>query len=154
MDNRGDDMRAMATERATSMRQQALATATKRKQEYLGARVPKQLREQVILKAEALGIPVSILIRNILTEYIDSQAVDLELQARASQAGASAEGAVSNKGAFDDVIGWDQLTLNKEMSCEHCRQKLKRGTAAVYGIVPGRDHVIICRKCKSIAGMG
>jgi len=31
MDNRGDDMRVMAAERATAMRQQALATAAKRK---------------------------------------------------------------------------------------------------------------------------
>ena len=76
MENRRDDMRAMAAERATTMRQQAMATAAKRKQEYLGARVPKQLREKIISKAESLGIPVSILIRNILTDYIDNQVIE------------------------------------------------------------------------------
>ncbi|MCF6322843.1 MAG: hypothetical protein L3J89_00725 [Gammaproteobacteria bacterium] len=147
MENRRDDMRAMATERASSMRQQALATAAKRKQEYLGARVSKQLREKIILKAEELRIPVSILIRNILTDYIDNQTVDDISQV-------TSESVVDNKGGFDDVIGWDRLTLNKEMSCEHCSQKLNKGTEVVYGIIPGKNHVIICKKCKTIEGIG
>jgi len=149
MENRRDEMRAMATERATSMRQQALVAATKRKQEYLGARVSKQLRETIILKAEELRIPVSILIRNILTDYIDNQAVDV-----ISQAGAVSKPTVDNKGVFDDVIGWDRLILNKEMPCEQCAQKLNKGTAVVYGIVPGKSHIIICKKCKAIEEMG
>jgi len=149
MENRRDDMRTMATERATSMREQALATAAKRKQEYLGARVSKQLREKIILKAEELRIPVSILIRNILTDYIDNQTVDDIPQVRVVS-----EPVVDNKEAFDDVIGWDRLTLNKEMSCENCTQKLNKGTEVVYGIVPGKSHVIICKKCKAIEGIG
>ncbi len=149
MGNRGDDMRAMAAERATAMRQQALATAAKRKQEYLGARVPKELREKIILKAGEIGIPVSILIRNILTEYIDTQTAVRTLHARTAD-----ESAVANKGPFDDVIGWDQLTLNKEMLCENCSQKLNKGTEVAYGIIPGKSHVIICKKCKSIDGVG
>ncbi len=149
MEDRRDDMRAMAAERATSMRQQALATAAKRKQEYLGARVSKQLREKIILKAEELRIPVSILIRNILTDYIDNQTVDV-----ISQVGMVSESVVDNKRAFDDVIGWDRLTLNKEMLCEYCTQQLNKGTEVVYGIVPGKHHVIICKKCKATEGIG
>jgi len=149
MENRRDDMRAMAAERATTMRQQAMATAAKRKQEYLGARVPKQLREKIILKAESLGIPVSILIRNILTDYVDNQIVD-----SIAESGAVSESDTAVKRSFDDVIGWDQLTLNKEVVCENCSQMLSKGAEVVYGIVPGKSHVIICKKCKPIDGIG
>jgi len=149
MENKHDDMRAMAVERAASMRQQALATAAKRKQEYLGARVPKELREKILLKAEAMRIPVSILIRNILSEYIDNQSVEVAPEVVTSQ-----ESAANIKRSFDDVIGWDQLTLNKEMVCEGCMQQMSKGSEVAYGIVPGKSHVIICKKCKSIDGIG
>jgi len=147
MENKHNDMRAMAVERAASMRQQALATAEKRKQEYLGARVPKELREKILLKAEAMRIPVSILIRNILSEYIDNQNADVAPVTVTAQ-----ENVAHAKRSFDDVIGWDQLTLNKEMVCEGCMQQMSKGSEVAYGIVPGKSHVIICKKCKSIDG--
>ena len=53
---------------ARLMRDKARATAMKRKEEYLGARVPRELRSKVIARAAELGIPVSILIRNILEQ--------------------------------------------------------------------------------------
>ena len=37
--------------------QRAHSIAMKRKEEYLGARVPKELREKVLRRAEELGIP-------------------------------------------------------------------------------------------------
>lgn len=149
MENKRDDMRAMAVERAASMRQQALATAAKRKQEYLGARVPKELREKILLKAEEMRIPVSILIRNILLEYIDNQNVE-----EAQEVVTTRESVANTKRSFDDVIGWDHLTLNKEMLCEGCKQQMNKGSEVAYGIVPGKSHVIVCKKCKSIDGIG
>ena len=54
--------------RAQAMRDKALSVAMKRKEEFLGVRVPKDLRDKVTDRANNLGIPVSILIRNILEE--------------------------------------------------------------------------------------
>src|SRR3569832_2340392 len=50
------------------VRDQAMAMAMKRKEEYLGARVPRWLKDKVIERARDTGVPVSILIRNILEE--------------------------------------------------------------------------------------
>jgi len=61
-----------AVNRAQSMRDNALSVAMKRKEEFLGARVPKELRDKVTARASEQGIPVSILIRNILEEAFKS----------------------------------------------------------------------------------
>ncbi len=149
MENRRDEMRVAAAKLGSTMRQQAMSVAAKRKQEYLGARVPKELREKIIQKASALGIPVSILIRNILTEYIESDADNTE-----NTAAYSTGVAKSNADAFSDVIGWERLTLNKEMVCNSCTRELKKGNEVVYGITPGKGHVILCERCKSLDSIG
>ena len=61
-------MRERGINRAQTMRDQALSVAMKRKEEFLGARVPKELRDKVTARANEQGIPVSILIRNILED--------------------------------------------------------------------------------------
>jgi len=150
MEKRRNDMRSAAAELGSSMRQQAMSIAAKRKQEYLGARVPKELREKIILKAEALGIPVSILIRNILTDYIEND-VDCTVSAVSPRVGVMESERESK--AFSDVIGWERLTLNKEMVCNNCARQLSKGNEVVYGIVPGKSHVILCERCKSLDGI-
>jgi len=149
MENRRDEMRAAAAKLGSTMRQQAMSVAAKRKQEYLGARVPKELRERVMLKAEALGIPVSILIRNILTDYIETQTDSSESVAPGSTGEPEFE-----KGGFRDVIGWERLTLNKEVVCNSCARQLSKGNEVVYGIVPGKSHVILCERCKPLDCIG
>ncbi len=151
MDDRRDDMRSIAMQRGAAMRQQALSIAAKRKQEYLGARVPKALREKIILKAEALGIPVSILIRNILTDYIDRNVDDI---APGVLPPAESAQPVIAKVLFEEVIGWEKLTLNKEVVCGNCTKLLSKGSEVVYGVVPGKNHVILCEQCKSLDGIG
>jgi hypothetical protein len=48
------------------MKSKALAAAVKRKEEDSGARIPKEIKDKVIKRAVALGIPVSVLIRKQL----------------------------------------------------------------------------------------
>ena len=54
-------MRDNAMRHARNIGNKARANAMKRKEEYLGARVPKELRDKVIAQADRLEIPVSIL---------------------------------------------------------------------------------------------
>src|SRR3990172_6014097 len=61
-------MRDSGMRHAKALRNKARSSGMMRKEEYLGARVPKELRDKVITQADMLGIPVSILIRNILEE--------------------------------------------------------------------------------------
>jgi len=153
MENRRGGIREMAAEQASSMRQQAMSIAAKRKQEYLGARVPKALREKILHQAELLGIPVSILIRNILTEYVDNLGGESlpegETNAVLDEAGSS-----DQQKKFDEVIGWEKLLLNKEVVCMGCAKHLKKGDEVVFGLVPGQSHVILCERCKQLEGLG
>lgn len=128
----------MSNERFNPDRQQrdrAFASAMKRKEEYLGARVPKELRDRVIAKAKEQGIPVSILIRNILEDAFS---------------GVSNE-SLSNKvvecSALDSVLAWDEISLNKRASCSKCGKKLAEGGAAFLGL-GGVSPVVICPSCR------
>lgn len=137
-------MRELGRKQSRIMREQARTTAMKRKEEYLGARVPKDLREKVIAKADSLGIPVSILIRNILEEAFEGQRAGVDGQAKPAGTAAPASRAVR----FPQVIGWEKITLNKDMACAGCAKLLHGGNIATFG--PGlsrEDHVILCEKC-------
>jgi len=150
MNNRSESVRGEeAGRRATSMRNQARSMAEKRKQEYLGARVPKGLREKILMRADILGIPVSILIRNILTDYIECLGDEGSAIKRATLVDGSD---VSKRRHFDEVVGWEKLTLNKEMVCESCAKQLNKGDKVVFGMVPGARHVILCEQCQSLDG--
>ncbi len=152
MEDRREGVREAMVERGSSMRQKALSIAAKRKQEYLGARVPKVLREKILMRADMLGIPVSILIRNILTDYIENLADEVPFEELASAR--LRESDDKNKKVFDEVIGWEKLTLNKEVVCKCCTKQLNKGDEVVFGIVPGKSHVILCKQCKSLEGIG
>ncbi len=130
----------------------ARSTAMKRKEEYLGARVPKELREKVIARADKLGIPVSILIRNILEESFSLPAgVNSETDIYARQQDSDVSNFKEND-EYPTVIGWEIMTLNKTMTCSGCREALKAGATVTLGLAgPGESHVILCGKCKKIA---
>lgn len=140
-------MREMGRKQSRIMRDQARASAMKRKEEYLGARVPKDLREKVIAKAGNLGIPVSILIRNILEEAFNTQ--HGSEPARAEQASPTPS---RNDVKFPDVIGWERITLNKDMPCTGCSRVLPGGSVATIGLGVSREsHVLLCEKCRVYA---
>jgi len=140
-------MREFGRKQSRIMRDQARASAMKRKEEYLGARVPKDLREKVIAKADSLGIPVSILIRNILEEAFKNQISSENTQTKP----VSATPGRHDK-QFPDVIGWERITLNRDMSCSACSRVLPGGSVATIGLGMSREsHVILCEKCRVYA---
>lgn len=145
MEKTVNEMRVHARAQANQMRERARATALKRKEEYLGARVPKALRAKVIAQAEAQGLPVSILIRNILEQAFANDglaAVNIE-QAKTIPDG-------NTPGVdFPQVIGWEQITLNRALRCTACDRVIQAGSKVTLGLSgPGEEHVILCRKCK------
>jgi hypothetical protein len=116
----------------------------KRKEEYLGARVPKDLREKVIAQADSLGIPVSILIRNILEEAFKDHNAAEPVQTKPVSSVSSRQDM-----KFPDVIGWERITLNRDMACSACSRALPGGSVATIGLGMSReDHVILCEKCR------
>jgi predicted DNA-binding protein len=126
-------------------REKAISMAMKRKEEYLGARVPKELRDRVILRAKELGIPVSILIRNILEEEFKESASDASM---VSSSAKSASGTNEAENKFSSVIGWERIQLNKTVACSGCGVELRQGKQAELG-VGGPVPVVLCRACRA-----
>lgn len=119
-------------------RDKAVSMAMKRKEEYLGARVPKELRDRVIRCAKEMGIPVSILIRNTLEEAFKES--DSSPRVLSSDRKSAAE-------AFRSVLGWEKIQLNRAVSCSGCAVDLQQGTKAYLGL-GASEPVVICDACK------
>ncbi len=134
-----EDMRTIGKAR----RDKAVSVAMKRKEEYLGARVPKVLRDRVVERAKALGIPVSILIRNTLEDAFKEGVVGEDVLN--PSVGLSDKKAISEN--FSSVIGWELIQLNKVVECSGCGLELQRGAEASIGL-GARQPVVICCACK------
>ena len=138
-------MRELGRKQAKIMSDQGRAVAMKRKEEYLGARVPKDLRKKVIAKADTLGIPVSILIRNILEEAFKDQPGRESGSGRATAASTATKRTVK----FPDVIAWEEITLNRDIPCSECSRVLMAGSIAAWGLgLPRGNQVVLCEKCR------
>ncbi len=139
-----EEMRDLGRKQAELMRGQARERAMKRKEEYLGARVPRELKEKVIAHANRMDIPVSILIRNILEEAFADSQPDMGEVAVAGDSGKTRD-----EDRFPSVIGWEKIVLNRSMRCTGCNAELPSGAVVTLGLpIPGEDHVILCAKCK------
>lgn len=149
MDKIAKAMRDIGQTQARLRRDRARATVMKRKEEYLGARVPKELREKVIDRANQLGIPVSILIRNVLEEAFSTMTTGGKA---GSQSTASDTQAAVDTNDYPDVIGWEQIILNRPMTCTGCARQIDAGSRVTLGLTgTGGDHVILCSDCKASA---
>jgi len=135
-----NEMRELGRKHATLMREKAM----QRKEEYLGARVPRELKEAVIDRAASLGIPVSILIRNILEDAFNmQQSATSEITTPARTTGHDVPH------AFPGVIGWEKISLNRSMQCTACGSQLSAGSMVSLGLaMPGEEHAILCAKCR------
>lgn len=154
--------RENAVKRGADMRDKAMAMAMKRKEEYLGARVPKALKERVINKADEMGIPVSTLMRQLLEQSFPE---DGSLSGYSEQGVSGAVGSsfsteqkvVSQPAAKVDVvdvyagiIAWKSIEVNQDRSCERCKEPLPRGSGASLGFTSSDGgYVIVCSSCKT-----
>jgi len=146
MDDIRNTMRDMGRQYGEQMREQARERAEKRKAEYLGARVPAALREKVIARAEALGIPVSDLIREILEQAFAGAP---EVRPPAPTMTTPSVDAPAKPVNYSGIIGWETITLNQARACTACGVPLMPGQEVTFGLaLDGSDHAILCRKCR------
>ncbi len=143
-------MREQAQLRAESMRNKAMAAAKKRKEEFLGARVPKELRDRVIEEAKEQGISVSILIRKILEEaFSDQVSVSKRYQHGAAQHNSVSSERNMGPEAFPSVLGWEEIKLNRQVACSGCGRTLQPGGQVTVGLsATGGSPVVLCNGCK------
>lgn len=144
-------IRDRAVNQAKAMREKALSVAMKRKEEFLGARVPKDLRDKVMDRANDLGIPVSILIRNILEEAFRDQKPTASMTPRQGVPPEAAHCAER----FSSVLGWEMIRLNRQVDCSSCGRQLLPGASVTLGLVSGvvqagTTHIILCDQCQGL----
>lgn len=141
--------REKAQQYGKQMRDKAMAIAMKRKEEYLGARVPKSLKERVIKSAEEMQIPVSLLIRKVLEEAFSEDSTKLSTLLN-NQTKPQVENTVEKTQKYADIVGWKSIEVNSDRSCERCREPLPRGSEAALGFTASdSSYVIVCHQCKS-----
>ena len=133
-------------EQARNARDRAFAVAMRRKEDYLGARVPKELKDRVIERARELDLPVSLLIRKVLEEAFGADAataVD-----GASDAG-SFGGPATENDRFHGVLVWKGVELKRTHTCDRCGTSMSQHESAFMGFLAGSEGVVIvCNGCK------
>ena len=137
-------------EQATKMREKAMNFATKRKEEFIGARVPKALKEKIINRANELDIPVSLLMRRVLEEvFLDGEGGRQSGLINSLRAEADNTSNKLKDKRFEQMLGWNQLLLNRDVVCEICDSKMVAGIQAFVGVSLSQDApLVICASCK------
>jgi len=127
-----------------------------RKPRVLQARIPEHLDEELRGRAEQLGLSVSTVVRNVLLNTFnlvedvvsDSARIARAVQGRnpaaATHAGRAPE---SYPASPEAVIGWQELTLNRNGVCENCNTILMRGDRAAIGLPTGPRPTLLCLAC-------
>lgn len=139
---------------AQAQRQKAMALAARRKEEFIGARVPRELRAKLFQRAEEEGLPVSLLMRRILEAYLlgagDSQSSVIPAIRANAQTQETPRRANLDTTRFLHVLGWDNITLNRDVTCTGCGTGLRAGGKATLGFpATGGAPVILCDACKA-----
>jgi ribosomal protein L40E len=125
-------------------------------------RVPERLEAELKERAESLGVSVSNLVRNVLTntfglvEGIVADSARVAFSARSglrhteptTPAPARAAAPDPSPTSSDDIVGWQEMILNKNAVCDRCNAILPRGGDAAIAIAFGNPpRAIVCPRC-------
>ena len=131
-----------------------------RKEKVLHARIPQSLDREIKRRAQHLGLSVSTVVRQVLlgtfdiVEDIVADGADLALSitgGESRRANRTAQQRLASEPAGiseADVIGWQEVILNRNALCHLCNGILAKGTRAATGIreTPG-PAAILCVTC-------
>ena len=129
------------------------------KDRVLQARIPEELDEELRGRAEELGLSVSTVVRNVLSNtfnLVEGVVTDSAGIARAI-AGQKAPPPVSSSisallepadtDAESSVLGWQEAVLNMNGICEQCNAILPKGERAAIGVPAGPRATLLCLDC-------
>jgi len=118
------------------------------KDRVIHTRVPESLEAELRERAQALGMSVSNLVRNVLGHafgLVGDVVADSHAIARAAKGEAKPEAAPI---AVTDVLAWQAIVLGKNAVCARCNEILAKGADAAIGLAEsGGGRVIICTSC-------
>ena len=120
------------------------------KDRVIHTRVPESLEAELRERAQALGMSVSNLVRNVLGHafgLVGDVVADSHAIARAAKGEAKPEAAPVPI-AVTDVLAWQAIVLGKNAVCARCNEILVKGADAAIGLAEsGGGRVIICPAC-------
>lgn len=135
---------------AKAAREKARAMARSRKEEFIGARVPVELRNKVFARAQAEGVPASLLIRRILEDAFRDQVGDSTTESRKPTTDQVSLATNTSVAQFPDVLGWENIILHKGARCSGCGSALAASASAALGFSgSGGPPVVLCARCRS-----
>jgi hypothetical protein len=122
-----------------------------KKERVLHTRISETLDQELRDKASSLGVSVSNLVRNILSntfDLVEDIARDSATVARSARGGEARPAAATPAPAPGRVIGWHKLVLELNAICERCNDILRKGAEAAVGVTDtGTGKPIICIPC-------
>lgn len=106
----------------------------------LHARVPRDLYDKISGKARKHRVTISNLVRNMVEDYLEIQddvfdALDGKIKERLDKK--------------ESIIGYQQITLEKNTFCHICGNNINKGEKAFIGFLEDTaGRIIVCQKCK------
>lgn len=123
---------------------------SERKEKVIHTRVPESLDSELRDKAKGLGISMSNLVRNILSNtvgLVEGIVADTAVIARAAS-GEGAEHMTTPVPVPSRVLGWQECTLSLNAVCDECNDVLTKGAKAAVSVVEGSGPKrIVCLAC-------
>ena len=119
-----------------------------RKERVIHTRISEQLERELKEKAARLGVSVSNLVRNVLSNTLDL--VEDVVADSVRVASSVVPGHPAAKSVGDgSVIGWQEVVLNLNAVCDTCNAILPKGTRGAVGLsaVSGAQRRFLCMTC-------
>ena len=113
----------------------------KKNEKVVHTRVSKKLYDKISSKAKKNRITTSNLLRNLVEDYLDIHgevwdAIDKKLRDYLAT-------------GEDSIIGYQSISLNKNVSCSLCEKILKKEEKAFIGFFEkSSQKIIVCPECK------
>lgn len=104
-------------------------------------RVSKELYDKISSKAKKHRITTSNLLRNLVEDYLEIHgevwdAIDKKLRSYIDS-------------GEDSIVGYQSITLNKNVHCSLCGKTLKKEAQAFIGFFEkSTQKIIVCAECK------
>ncbi len=125
------------------------------KDRVLQARIPRQLDEELREHADQLGLSVSTVVRNVLLNTFelvegvvaDSTNLARVVQGRQARARPQRPEAPAEIDAETEIVGWQEVVLNRNGICEECNTILPKGERAAVGVPVQPRPVLLCCNC-------
>jgi hypothetical protein len=125
-----------------------------KKERVLHTRIPESLEEDLKAHARSLGISVSNLVRNVLSntlEMVDDIVADSRDVADSVRPGAGAKR--RSRSRSPEIVGWQPLMLSVNALCDACNDILPKGAGAHLAVWDGDGpRTIRCKPCVSRIG--